>query len=1261
MKECPELKAAQRFAAERRKQRKEKKLDLSAEVEQLRREVRQLRNQRPQKAYVAEDQSDGPDTNPELSGNSDECVEETAALSKDAARKVPRSSWIVDTAATSHMTDQLHLFSRALIPIKRRTIRVGGGLLYADLCGSVRMEDRHGNSIILNPVLYVPTLGANLLSTRRMCQKGLKGEFNFQTLYMRDPRGRMVIEAHDDGGVYVVEKIQPEFKDIALVADVCNEPKLTTPNLKASSNLTEVALPAVMPKNPGTAAEPQQSMPEVTLDNQGSIDIYKLWHRRFAHLGSEKLRNLHKVTTLEKPIPVFIEHDSVCEVCALTKFRNRHSQSVSDRKTSVLALVSIDICGPLPRSHAGYTYFLVIVDNYSRKLWVIPLKRREDTPQVLQEWRVKAELQSGTKLLAVRSDNATELKAILDKWCVTIGIVPQYTVPYMSSQNGVAERAIQTVENSVRAMIKDAELPIEFWAEAAETDAYLRNRTNVGPEIEGKPTCPEEAFTGTQPSIDHVRVWGCKAYSYVDPRSLPALGRRDKFVDRGRVGVFVGYVDETPKQYKIWAPDLGRVMRSHAVTFMENEKGGSVDLKLRVQQTPNTLPERRPVGRPPLRREPVETSTPEPVTAQEAPPAPKTDEPDQDSSQENPSAEEPVEEVPPPSERPKPARIFSHILIPKRKREDEDTSYEEPDAKIPRSMIAMLANTIQAESYQHKLPEVQVFYALKAQLEEEKKTKHVEIPTPRTYAEAIEDPVWGEIWKEAIQTELRALAANGTWEEVVPPKGANIVTSKWVFKPKLNLDGSLERAKARLVARGFSQILGVDYYDTFAPTVRHDTLRTFLALVALEDLELHQVDVNNAFTESSLKEDIYMKPPSGVTVKPGRVLRVLRSLYGLKQAARDWNKRCITELLGLGFRQSTADPCLLLHDERKIMLLLYVDDASVAAPHMDDINWFKNAFGKIFKIKDLGETDKILGIRISRDRKRRTLRIDQSHYLKEILEEFHMEQDRARVTKLPLNGYDALRPAGPNDVRIDPREYQQAVGKLMYLATLTRPDISFALGKLSQFLSDPAEHHGQALKGLMRYLRSNPNLGITFRDSGSPDLIGYSDSDYAMDKTDRKSTLGYVFMLGNGPIAWISRKQKSVATSTAEAEYIAMSTAAKESQWLAHMLRDMGFAKYIGQTPYCATVRQDDKHRPDIPVQLRGDNQAALTLVKDAQVHERSKHIDVAYHFVQDLYRRNRINVEFVRSNEMVADGLTKPLVGEQFKRFIEQLRLQRE
>ena len=1257
------------------------------------------------KAYNAEDSSSSSSSSDiDIDSDNEEHMEEIAALSKELVSRLPKSVWVADTGASSHMTDDLRLFSGPLKSIKRRTIKVGGGRLYSDQCGSVTMRVKDGESM-LTEVLYVPGLGVNLLSARHFTKKGLIGGFNDDSLFMRTKQGIEVLRASAQGGVYIVDKVTSELKEYALLATTTIEPlkALSVPfAMPAIVNSNETLPDADTDSRSETDSQQSESEASVSQPSKKKRDLYQLWHRRSGHMGSAKLRGLHKVTTLRKPIPIVEKRSEPCEVCAVTKMTNAHSRRLAERKTNILELVSIDICGPLPASRLGYEYFLEIVDNHSRRTWVIPLRKRADAPEALNKWKLKVELETGRRLQAVRCDNAKELKSILDPWCASIGIVPQYTVPYNSIQNGVAERGIRTTENQIRAMTQDAELPMEFWPEAGEADAYVRNRVNTGPVVDGNPTSPIEAWTNVKPSIDHLRVWGCKCYSPVDTRSLPEGSRKDKLVNTGRPGVFMGYDENTTTQYKIWAPDRRDIIKHHKVVFLEHKKWGSEPLNLPTI-TMNALPERRPVGRPrkvvsasaaapmasasavvpaastpvapPASVEPVappasvEPAVPEDKSEARAEVKPMNVEEDDefnDTSDENDeinelTAESTVQTRAKLASLTKPPRMvqqFLHVAIPKRKRDATDEEErDEHRSKVARAMMALLSEDLVTLDNEE--------WALTATTGDTDRrfVEKLVIPVPESYQDAIDDPVWGKLWLEAIQAELTALIANGTWDVAVPPKNANIVTSKWVFKAKMHVDGTLDKLKARLVARGFSQVYGVDYTDTFAPTVKFDTLRLFLVVVALEDLECHQVDVNNAFTESFLKEVIYMKPPPGVDLPPGQALLIRRSLYGLKQAARDWHERCVKELLKMGFEQTAADPCMLRHKERNITLLVYVDDVCVAAKSLEHVNWFKNEFKKVFKVKDLGEMKKILGIRITRDRKRRTIRLDQTHYLSEVLDELHMNTDKHERTKIPMNGYDSLRPAGPDDERINPKEYQHKVGKLMYAAIHTRPDIAFALGRLSQYLSDPAVHHGRAMKTLLRYIRSTIDLGIVYGlgldNSGSPRLKAFSDSDYAADKLNRKSILGYVYMFAGGPISWMSRKQKSVATSTTEAEYMALSTCAKEGLWIAQLLRDLGLTKYLGTELNQVAITQNDKHEACSPVQLLGDNQAANLLVKDAHIHERSKHIDVAYHNVRDLHQKNLIQLDYVPSADMVADGLTKPLPRDKFKGFVKQLGLE--
>ncbi len=1116
----------------------------------------------------------------------------------EAKGKYPSSEWLLDSCASSHMTDQPSLF-RTLIPLGRiRWIKVGGGFLKATHVGNAVMGGKAGKQIVLENVLFVPGLGVSLVSWNQFSKQFAVQPPSFT---LKSLSGKPVVQTKVQGGVPFIHSLSEDLEQLACVA-------------QDTSESWGYAM---------AAAE----------------DQWELWHRRCAHLGKGLLRNLHRVTDKKEPIPVPSEPHS-CKVCSLANMR-KFKGAVAERKNERLSLVSIDLCGPFDGaiSRLGFKYWLEIVDNFSRKKWVVPLKARTDAPKALQEWKLKVERQSRCLLSSVRSDGARELLALLRQWEKEFGIQMQTTEAYNSLQNGVVERSIQTSEQTVRAMLQDSEMPVEFWPEALLAQAEVRNRLPNGPSIDGVTISPEEAFTGTVPSVDHFRVWGCKAVVYVDPRSQPQGSRRDKLMNRGKEVVFVGYCEGTTKQWSFWEPDMRAIRASSQVDWFEDEKGGRLNLGISTTNQSNKAPQRNPVGRP-------KRSTPAPV------PQPLPKHPAQPQAQPRPLPQvqpwpEPplVHTPPPPKENDKEQKVEDKAEdreVPtqeelpqqtagqKRPREPDEDNDIEHEAKHHRAFIAQMFQLDPSMSWIEEIlndVEEHAFAAVGQAIAYQQ-----EVPIPKTYKAAVEDPKWGHMWREAIQRELIALEGNNTWEPVVPPRGANLVTSKWVFDVKRKISGAIEKFKARLVARGFSQKYGVDFQETFAPTVRHDTLRVFMAVVCEQDLEMHQIDVNNAFTESSLLEDIYMVPPPGVDIPPNMVLKVLRSLYGLKQAARDWNKLCVAKLEQIGFIQSQVDPCLLLHRQRNIMILTHVDDIPIAAPRLSDVQWFKTEFGKVFRIKDLGEPEKILGMRITRDRRQGTLKLDQGHYIQTNLAKMNMTSDKATPTLSPMDSYEDLKPTSKLDKRCDKQEYQSYNGTWMWPMTMTRPDLAFPLGRTSSYVADPSKQHMKALKKLTRYLRSFPDLGLMFRKGGGP-LQGYSDSDYAMDKADRVSILGHVWFLCGSPVSWMSRKQKSVATSTMEAEYMAMCSAAKQSQFLAAVLREMRCPELIGDCPFQPTVKTNrstvDRLRP---VKLMGDNQAALTLVKDAHIHERSKHIDVAYNYVRDLWWQKKIAVEYCHS-----------------------------
>ena len=1168
--------------------------------------------------------------------------------------------------------------------------------------GTATVVCEDGSWCEMEDTLFVPGLGVNLISAKRLCKKGLQGSFDKDSMYV-SKEGKPVVMAKQKEGLYVVSHVSSKYKGKAFIA----HKKKAFPVIDINDHEAEEK----------SDTDPDDSDVEEA-KSKSDRRLYRKMHRRFAHYGPNMISKLHKVTTLQNQIKVPPRERRICKSCQVGKMRNRTSKTLAVHKKEALELVSLDIAGPFPTSLRGNRYFLQLIDNFTRKNWSIPLKAKSEAMDALRSWRVKEELQTGKKVKAARSDNAPELKNVLNSWEKNDGVKAEYTTIATSSQNGPAERSIQTAENAMRAMLDDMDLPMEFWDEAVEHDAYIRNRLPTGPVIDSEITCPEQAYTGVKPNILNVRVWGSKAYEYVNPKTLPAKARHDKLVSRGREVVFMGFSDSTEKQLKVYAPDLGYTHMTSVLLVDETKKGGTVDLKFRnnpngPQGTSNEFVERRARGRPqadqPIRTDdPVQTShdvvienlgkrvsvPPSQTVTVEIPfVAPKQDIPafteDEDGnvipvsipspkvgreSEERETTrlevennidedmvdipDEPTKPVapskPPP---PKPQRFF----LRKRQREGDDLT-DERLTKIAKAMVVAAVRAEQDEVEQiiskvaiptdgickrdmEKKVYKAFFIALRAQQEQpEDKAFPAEvvngIKIPRTYNEAIADKKYAAEWKAAIHEEILSLVANGTWEEFILPKGANLVSTKWVFTIKTFTNGSIERFKARLVARGFSQQYGIDYVETFAPTVRMDTLRLFLAVAAKRDLECWHFDIKNAFTESDLREDIFFKPPQGVAVTKGRVLKALKSLYGLKQAGRDWNLLLRKFLIENGFEQSLADPCLYTHKGMGISLLVYVDDIAAAAKDTVALKWFEKKLSARFNAKNLGEIVKLLGMRITRDRKSKTIYLDQEQYISATLDKFGITAEKHKAKKIPAADYEHLRPARDEDELIDSTEYSQGVGGLMWAMVMTRPDISFVLGRLAQYMSKPAKHHGHALKNLMRYLRSTIKQRLRFGPGGAHEdqLVVYTDADWASDKSDRKSISGGVAMFYGGPISWASKKQNSVATSSAESEYISQSMFAKQGQWLKGVLRDMGTISYV--------------NRNETTVQMYGDNQGALALVKNPQLHERSKHIDICHHYIRDLAEKEMLRIDYIPTSEMIADGLTKPLARVAFEKF---------
>ncbi|KAG7572491.1 Ribonuclease H-like superfamily [Arabidopsis suecica] len=491
---------------------------------------------------------------------------------------------------------------------------------------------------------------------------------------------------------------------------------------------------------------------------------------------------------------------------------------------------------------------------------------------------------------------------------------------------------------------------------------------------------------------------------------------------------------------------------------------------------------------------------------------------------------------------------------------------------------------------------------------------------PQTYEEAIEH----QVWRDAIAAERQAMEHNHTWEEGELPKGKKAVTSKWVFTIKYKSNGDIERYKARLVARGFTQTYGEDYRDTFAPVAKLHTVRVVLSLATNLEWELWQMDVKNAFLQGELEEEVYMKPPPGLEDHnaPGKVFKLKKAIYGLKQSPRAWYHKLSTTLLDRGFKKSEADNTLftLPSKEGIVVILVYVDDIIISGNDKVGIQETKAFLKSVFDIKDLGELKYFLGIEVCRSKE--GLFLSQRKYTLDLLSQ--VGKLGAKPAKTPLeDDYKANRKGElDNKPFEDVTQYRRLVGKLIYL-TITRPDICFAVNVVSQHMQAPTLHHWNMVTRILKYLKGAPGQGIWMGCNKNTELVGYCDADYAGDTKDRRSTTGYCTFIGGNLVTWRSKKQKVVSLSSAEAEYRAMRKLTTELMWLKALLKDFGI-----DTPK--------------PITMHCDNQAAIHIASNSVFHERTKHIEVDCHKVREQVQLGVILPCYTESEEQLADIFTK-------------------
>jgi hypothetical protein len=901
---------------------------------------------------------------------------------------------------------------------------------------------------------------------------------------------------------------------------------------------------------------------------------------------------------------------------------------------------------------------------------VYPIKYKSEVLDILIRFYTLIEAQFGIRILIIRLDNAGEFKSA--KWtlfCNNKGIVCEYTSPYTPYQNGIAERLNRYILERLIAVCSDKNIPLKLWPYIVQAIAHIKNRTYNS--IIKK--TPYEAITKTKPNISYIRILGSLAY-VLDPKETRTNTDIGKFAHKANKGILIGF--RSSKNFLVYIPSTDQVVDSSSIDIKEDliyKEDYIID-----EDYSNLLESSSPDFD---YIQPFTTSSqtsdntsddelgelPSSSTRNLPGPSSRPSISHQDNSTISTNSDEDLDELSSEYHRPIYSRDRSDRLKSK-----EPISYKGLSVYNLAS-IAYLGSLNRGDSNKlslssslkelseelsldrPSLPQIEQEYTTDSYSAEVSsllnfKTTDLSIsnnlPTifkePKSYTEAISS-IYKDQWLESMKIEYDSLHKNNTWELVPLPKGAKALKTRWVYKIKNpNNSQNINEVvfKSRFVAKGFEQLYGLDYLETFAAVIKQIAWKLIFALAILNNWLIYKIDMVSAFTQGNIDSYLYLVQPKGFEDpnNPDYVLRLNKALYGLKQSARIWYYTLKDVLVNkLGFTVLNSESCIYINKKSNIIICIYVDDLAIIAPSLDTINTFISQIKKYFTIKDLGLIKDYLGIDIDLNLDKGYIKLSQAKYIDKVLAKFNMESSNPIYT--PMDSKTRLEPNTEQASKESIKLFQGIIGSLLYITLGTRPDIAYATIKLARFASNPGSSHLTAAKRILRYLKATKDYGITYYNSstGSRYISGYCDSDYAGDIATAKSTLGWIFYIAGGPISWKSKLQSIIAQSTTEAEYIAINSATKEAVFIKQLMTELGAYS-----------------QAKFPIYT--DNEGALALAKNPVFHERTKHIAVKYHYIRQLIEEGIIDLVYINTKGQKSDGLTKPLDKTKFKEFLVQL-----
>lgn len=1183
----------------------------------------------------------------------------------------------LDSGSSKHIfrtADLIEGLIRSLVPV---TVEMADGkqkeMKNTGTC-KARIKDRLFDSF------YMPELGFNLMSVAELCKAGYTCIFTprksaepVQVQVVDENRKTFIRGIYEESdGLYRLCTDPDEMLELQRILRAKtskSKQKKSKSKEKSTTQSTEQSLDKMdIDENNPTMGEKDSEGPSI-VKNATSRSLLE-WHLILGHRDISTIRKMAREGHLEISKDDW-DKSNGCSTCHKAKAFRNVNYSPSKPTTRPLELIHVDTNGPwaiptLSQKAAGGSiegsvinyipgksiYYVVFIDDFTSYAWTYFYSTKDEYIHALEDCILKMHNQSmhGHRIARIRMDGAWEFKSQQVREQLE-GVKFELSAPYAHEQNGKAERVHRSLTSIARTMMIDSGLPEEFWGEAIRAATYIRNRMpSKGMRVinsdrdeneeEESATSPYEALTGNKPHLDSVHPFGCGAYIF-RPKEKQTKRLSEP---RATEGILLGNIDGCDKQWLYW--DINR--REICVTaYLRKAMDGYFPARENFREYfPYTQ-------------------------------LPETGKQDTFFRKDSLLSD---------------SNGYLSFLPRTSEKEEEDTmdhsDIEMTDVNVStEDKIQSIANLRRSErprKLTKRLMESSIQYrkALVAL-----RSQSLEIPMPNTppqnYQDIVSSP-FSDLWYSAMDDEIEAMKTNKVWERVsidTIPKSIKPLRNRWVYTLKQNPDGTT-RPKARLVIKGFLQRDGKDYdsANIFAPVVYLRTIRMALALAAaLPGAQIHQMDVKTAFLNAPLEESIYMKLPEGYDDSETDVLRLKRALYGLKQAPREWNREIDRSLRNFGFCRCEADRCLYIHPEHNLILLLYVDDMLIIGRDIRIINKIKKKLAQKYTMTDLGIARRFLGIDIEykdENDASKGIHLSQSHVINELLEECRLKECRPTTTPLPNQTY--YEKATEDDLPVDienRRFYQSIVGKLNYLVSGTRPDIAYAVSHLAQFSTHPCERHWQGIQHLLKYLKGTAGLGLVYHqsrcstvtddegeeiDEFNLDLHGYSDSDWgSCTAADRRSCTGYLFKLGDSAaLTWASRLQQHPALSSTNAEYVAAATSAQEALWLRQILYFMrsfakiecrpkennlgtnGFQTYEGLIP----TSVDAITVPMEPTKILVDNNGAIALTRNPEFHKRSKHIDIKWHFIRSYVESGDLRTEYISTNEMTADILTKPL-----------------